>query len=278
MNTFQRVIKYVAIGFAVFLTVVILTSIVSVLTGVISIFNGKEGKKIEFSKEFSDSHIDQLDINNNLGKIIVKTGSEFRVEATNVSERFRAEAVNGTLIIDEPDYTRWLKWLKVDKNRTKSVISVYVPEDFYARRIKIDSGVGEVNLENLSTDRLIINGGVGDIYGKGLRAMRVDADGGVGNMNFVDVDFTDVDFDSGVGEISINGQIKGRSEFDCGIGNVNIIIKGARDDYALKINSGLGGVRVNDKRVSGEYKDNYQADNIIRIDGGVGSVDISFSH
>src|SRR5690606_124359 len=114
MNTFQRVIKYVAIGFAVFLTVVILTSIVSVLTGVISIFNGKEGKKIEFSKELSDSHIDQLDINNNLGKIIVKTGSEFRVEATNVSERFRADAVNGTLIIDEPDYTRWLKWLKVD--------------------------------------------------------------------------------------------------------------------------------------------------------------------
>lgn len=276
MNTFQRVIKYTAIGFAIFLTVVILTGIVGALTGVISIFNGKEESRIDYSKEFNG--VEQLDINNKLGKLDIKTGSGFKVEATNVSDRFRAEVVNGTLIIDEPDFSRWFQWLNIGRTRMKSVITVYVPEDFHARRIKIDSGAGEVKLENLSADRLIINAGVGDIYGKSLTAMRVDADGGVGNIDLVDIDFTDVDFDCGVGNIKIDGRIAGKSEFDCGVGNINIKINGAREEYALKVNSGLGSIRVNDRRVSGDYNDNYRADNTIRIDGGVGDADITFSH
>lgn len=276
MNTFQRIIKYAAIAFAVFLTIAILTGIVGALTGVISIFNGKEESRIDYSKEFSG--IEQLDINHKLGKLNVKTGSGFKVEATNVSDRFRAEVVNGTLVIDEPDFARWFKWLNKGRTRMKSIVTVYVPEDFNAKRIKIDSGAGQINLEDLSAQRLIINAGVGDVYGKGIKAMRVDADGGVGNISLVDVDLTDVDFDCGVGNINIEGQILGKSEFDCGVGSVNIKIKGAREDYALKVSAGLGRVRVNDQKVSGEYNDSYRADNTIKIDGGVGDVDITFSH
>ncbi len=276
MNTFQRIIKYAAIAFAVFLTIAILTGIVGALTGVLSIFNGKEESRIDYSKEFSG--IEQLDINHKLGKLNVKTGSGFKVEATNVSDRFRAEVVNGTLVIDEPDFARWFKWLNKGRTRMKSIVTVYVPEDFNAKRIKIDSGAGEIKLEDLSAQRLIINAGVGDVYGKGIKAMRVDADGGVGNISLVDVDLTDVDFDCGVGNINIEGQILGKSEFDCGVGSVNIKIKGAREDYALKVSAGLGRVRVNDQKVSGEYNDSYRADNTIKIDGGVGDVDITFSH
>lgn len=276
MNTFQRIIKYAAIAFAVFLTIAILTGIVGALTGVISIFNGKEESRIDYSKEFSG--IEQLDINHKLGKLNVKTGSGFKVEATNVSDRFRAEVVNGTLVIDEPDFARWFKWLNKGRTHMKSIVTVYVPEDFNAKRIKIDSGAGEIKLEDLSAQRLIINAGVGDVYGKGIKAMRVDADGGVGNISLVDVDLTDVDFDCGVGNINIEGQILGKSEFDCGVGSVNIKIKGAREDYALKVSAGLGRVRVNDQKVSGEYNDSYRADNTIKIDGGVGDVDITFSH
>ncbi len=276
MNTFQRVIKYVAIAFAIFLTIAILTGIAGAFTGVISIFSGKEESGIDYSKEFSG--IEQLDISNRLGKLVITTGREFRVEATNVSDRFRAEVVKGTLVIDEPDFARWFQWLDMGRNHRKSLITVYVPEDFNAKRIKIDSGAGEVRLENLSTQRLSINAGVGDVYGEGLQATNVDADGGVGNINLVDVDFMDVDFNSGVGNINIEGKILGKSEFDCGVGNVKIKLKAAREDYELKVDSGLGSVRVNGKKVSGDYNDNYRAENVIRIDGGIGDVDITFSH
>ncbi len=276
MNTFQRVIKYVAIGFAIFLTIVILSGIVSVAAGIVSVFDGEDKKRIEYSKDFSG--IEQLDINHKIGKLIVKSGSEFRVEASNVSEDFRAEVVNNTLIIDEPDFMRKFLWFDFGTSRIKSSITVYVPEDFNATRIEIDSGAGTVDLEDLTTQRLIINAGVGDVHGKNLTAMKVDAEGGVGNMNLVDVNFTDVSFDCGVGNINVEGMIFGRSDFDCGVGNVHIRIKGQRDIYALKVNSALGSVSVNGKKISREYYDKYNSDNTLMISGGVGDVDIVFSH
>ncbi|TAH74900.1 MAG: hypothetical protein EWM47_01080 [Anaerolineaceae bacterium] len=276
MNTFQKVIKYAAIAFAIFITVSILTGIVGMISGLVSIFNGEEENRIDFSKDFSG--IEQLDINNKVGKLTVKPGNGFRVEATNVSELFRAEVVNGTLVIKEPDFMKRFLWFNFGTSRFKSVITVYVPEDFNAKRIKIDSGVGAVYLENLTTERLSINAGVGDIQGNGLTAMRVDVDGGVGNIDLTDVNFTDVDLDSGVGNIKIEGRIFGRSDFEGGVGNIRIQLNGAREDYILRVNAGLGSIRVNGEKVSGKYNDNYQADNTIRIEGGVGEVDIDFSH
>ena len=274
MNTFQKVIKYAAIGFAIFLTVTILSGIIGVFSGVVYIFSGEEVSTVEYSKDFNN--VERLNINHKVGKLNVRPGSGFKVEASNVSDRFRAEVVNGTLIIDEPDFMRRFLWFNFGTSREKSVITVYVPEDFNAKRIEIDSGAGNVSLENLTTDYLKINAGVGEIYGKNLTAMRVDADGGVGEMKLLDVNFTDVDFSSGVGSIDIEGMIFGKADFECGIGSVRISLKGARDDYALKVNAGLGNVRINGDKVSGDYRDNFKADNTISIEGGIGDVNITF--
>ena len=275
MNTFQRVIKYVAIAFAVFLVVGILSGIIAVVSNVVSVVSGEEVKTIDYSEDFSG--IEKLNIYHKVGKLNIRPGNGFRVEASNVSDRFRAEAVNGTLIIDEPEYfIRRFLWFSFGTTQNKSVITVYVPEDFHAKRIEIDSGAGNIKLDNLSTDYLKVNAGIGDIQGNKLTAMRVDADGGVGNMKLLDVNFTDVEFECGVGSIQVEGMIFGKSEFDCGVGSVKININGDRDDYALKVNSGLGTVKVNGNKVSGDFQDDYRADNTISIDGGIGEVDISF--
>ena len=150
MNTFQKVIKYAAIGFAIFLTVTILSGIIGVFSGVVYIFSGEEVSTVEYSKDFNN--VERLNINHKVGKLNVRPGSGFKVEASNVSDRFRAEVVNGTLIIDEPDFMRRFLWFNFGTSREKSVITVYVPEDFQAKRIEIDSGAGNVNLENLTTD------------------------------------------------------------------------------------------------------------------------------
>lgn len=277
MNTFQRVIKYVAIAFAVFLTIGIIGGIVSVVTGVASIFSrGDDVKTVDYVKDFED--VEKLKINHKIGKLSVKPGKGFRVEATNVSDGFRAEVISGTLYIEEPDFVRRFLWFDFGIRHGKSIITVYVPEDFYAKRIEINSGAGDVRLENLFTDYLRIDAGVGDITGSKLTAMRVDANGGVGDMKLTDVNFTDVDFDCGVGSIKLDGMIFGKSEFDCGVGSVKIQVNGAREEYTLKVSAGLGTVRVNGDKVSGEYKDTYKSDNTLSIDGGIGSVDITFTH
>lgn len=276
MNTFQRVMKYVAIAFAIFLTVVILGGIFSVVSGLTTVITGGEVETIDYSKEFND--VEKLSINHKVGKLNVRTGDGFRVEASNVSDRFRAEVVNGTLFIEEPDFMRSFLWFNIGLSGESTVITVYVPEDFKAKRIEIDSGAGDVNLEDLSAEYLKINAGVGRLYGQRLTADRVDAEGGVGEIRLTDVNFTDVDFDCGVGSLELSGMIFGKSEFECGVGSVNVKVKGSREDYALKASAGLGAVRVNGSKVSGQYSDNYKADNTISIDGGIGDFSITFTH
>lgn len=275
MNTFQKVIKYVAMTIAVLLTVVILGGIVGLVSTVISVFDGEEGEFIDYSMNYSN--VEQLDIKNGLGSLTIKSGDEFRVEATNVSENFTAEVNNGILTIDDKkNFNRFISF-GFSRINTKSNITIYVPDNYNAKKIKIDSGAGEVTLEDFSTDILIIDAGVGDIKGKNLSAKKVDVSGGMGDINLLDVNFSDVDFDSGVGSLKIEGFIFGNSKFDCGVGNVRLKLKGNREDYVLRVNSGIGTIRVNGKKLSSNYNDNYGAENTLRISGGVGKVDIEFT-
>ncbi|NLL72243.1 MAG: DUF4097 domain-containing protein [Clostridiales bacterium] len=273
MNTFQKVIKYAAITFAIILTLGILSGIVGVIATVVAVIDGGNRETIDFSEDFIG--VEQLDINSKYGKLVIKPGDQFRVEGTNVSDRFTAKVSNGRLMVDDSD--RRFLWFSFGKsiNRSSS-ITIYVPENFNAKRIEINSGVGEVILENLSTDRLIINAGVGEIRGKNILAKSVKAGGGVGGMKFTDVNFQNVDCDGGVGSVQFDGIITGKSKFDCGLGGLEVNIKGSREDYSLDIDFGIGSVRINGDKVSSDYKDNYKSDNRIDIDGGVGEVKINF--
>lgn len=276
MNTFQKVIKYVAIAFAVLLTVVIISGIASFVSIVVSPISSRGGKEtIEFSEVFI-GEIENLEINSRYSKLVVKPGGQFKVEASNVSDDFRAEIKNGSLIVEEEDFMNRFFNFSMISNKG-STITVYVPDDFNANLIDIDSGAGNVILEDLSTKKLIINAGVGEIRGINITAKEVDADGGVGDMDFTNVTFWDVEFDSGVGDVNLEGRILGKSNFNCGIGDVEIDLKGSREDYSLDIDSGLGRIRVNGQKISSNYMDNYKSDKIIRVDGGIGNVDIDFN-
>jgi hypothetical protein len=276
MSSFQKTVKYGAITFAVLLTVIILTGVVSLASGVAFVLGDEQGEGIDFNKEFLD--VEKLDISHSLGKLNIKTGDGFRVEATNVSEKFSANVVDGTLIIDETDSFNIFFTSGFGTTRNKSVITIYVPEDFNAKSIEIDCGVGDIYMEDISSDFLSVDAGVGKIYGRNITSMKVNADSGVGDIDLVAVNFSNMTLEGGIGDISIEGIILGKSDIDCGLGNVNLQIRGSREEYALSVDSSLGRVKVNDKKVSREYQDNYKAESTIVIDGGMGDVDIDFTH
>lgn len=273
MNTFQKMIKYAAMTIVVLLIFGILSGIVGLISSLVYIFDDKEEYKTNYSKDFSN--VEELDINHGFGKLTIKSGDDFRVEGANVSKSFKAKLNDGTLYIEE---VRKFLWFNFGSNHFKSSITVYVPDGFTARRIKINSGVGEVVLENLSTDQLDIDAGVGGIYGRNITAKSVKGNGGVGDIRFNDVNFSDVDFDSGVGSLKIDGIILGNSEFDCGVGSIKLDIRGRREDYTLRCDSGIGSIKVNGERITSEYRDNNSAPHSLSIIGGMGSVDIKFSN
>ncbi len=282
MSSTQRVIKYCATAFAVLLAVGIITSIAGLAFSVISVVSGGEisiggwnGKTIDVSESFED--VKSLDIDNATGTLNIKIGETFKVDAENVSEKFEAKVnSSGKLTISEKSKHGFL-WFDFDGiSSPNSKITVYLPADFVAKDVKIDTGAGNVTIEGLKSDTLLISAGAGNVKGSDMTAEEVKVDGGVGSVNLNHVNFNNVDFDCGVGSLNLDGYLSGKTEIDCGVGSVNLDITGKLDDYDLNIDSGVGTVRLNGKKVSGSYNKDNDALNSIEVDGGVGDVNIDF--
>lgn len=282
MSSFQKVIKYCAIAFAILLVVMIISGIGSAAVSVVKLVSGDKishndsRNRVDFTENFTD--VDSLNIDISTGEVVIKSGETFRVEAQNVTDNFKAEVSgNGTLNVNEngnSTHFLWFNWSGFGNINAK--ITVYLPEDFIADEARINMGAGNLTIDNLSTERLTLSAGAGNINGSNITANKVKFDGGVGSVNLNGVTLNDADMDSGVGSLNIEGVLLGDNSINCGVGSVNLDLNGNVDDYDLDIESGVGTVRVNGEKVKGQYH-NSNADNSLEVDGGVGNVSIDFA-
>jgi hypothetical protein len=286
MNSAQRIIKYFAIALAIFLAVGILTSIVSVVYGVAKGISGdnfvgsrterrsSNNSTTEYSGTFTG--INSLNIEHSIGELKIVEGDEFKVEAKNVSKHFKVR-VNGrgTLIISEDKEIRFLGFRFNGFHSPNAKVTVTLPSDFVAEEVKLDTGAGNVDVEKLQTDYLYISSGAGNIKGDTLSAKEAKIEGGVGSVNLENVNLTNADINCGVGNLKIGGVLTGETEIKCGIGEVELKLKGNVNDYGLDIDSGVGTISLNGEKITDSYKANEDAANILKIDGGLGTVKIN---
>jgi DUF4097 and DUF4098 domain-containing protein YvlB len=273
-----------AIGIIIFIVNIVL-GVVSFTSGGVTtkshIFSGRNsseehGKLVDFDSDFVG--VKSLNIDNSTGELRIETSDSdtFRVEARNVFEDFEAALKNdGELYVTDNKSEFQFFGLHINGiNNPNSKITIYIPEDFYAEEVKIDSGAGSVRIDRLNTEYLYISAGAGNIKADNVTASEVKMDGGVGSVNFSDVNFTDADIDCGVGNLTISGVMLGDNKFDCGVGSVDLDLTGDIADYDLDIDSGVGSVRVNGRKVQDNELRNRSAANSIEVDGGVGGVTI----
>ncbi len=281
MNTIQRMIKYGAIAFAIFLTVIIISGIATAAFTILSFLPGtsiKTGGSKENTIDYSESftEVKSLDIDHSYGELYIKQGEEFKVEADHVTKDFQAEVdSSGKLIISYNDRNVHFLWFRIrGVHNANSRVTIYLPANFTAEEAELSTGAGNVKIEGLQTDYLKISAGAGNIKGTDLTAQKADFNGGVGNITLNDVNFTNATFENGVGNLKISGKLLGRTEIKCGVGDVNLELQGNEEDYDFDIDSGLGTIRLNGEKISENLGSNRKADHRMIIDGGVGNVRI----
>ena len=156
MTTAQKIIKYLAIAFAIFLIVSIISLIlfgVYALSGVLGL---KDNSKIDVSSNMQTvdignkenivnlTDITSLDIEVKYTNLIIKNGDTFYYETNNDNIIYKEN--HNTIKIEEKG-----KWLFSD---TESNLIIYIPENFDLNKINIEAGAGKVEIENLNADNL----------------------------------------------------------------------------------------------------------------------------
>lgn len=292
MSEFQKIVKYAAMAFAIFLAVVIITAIITgITTGIMTVTNitskvserdsktenSSGGDIIDYDKEFEG--VANLNIKNGIGELsIVKGDSDkVRVTATDVSKDFRTVVSGNELkITTKSDFWNIFNWgIKV---HTKPHITVYLPEGFEARDTVIDAGAGNIRIEDLNSEKLNINAGVGNIKGNNIKTEEFEIDGGVGEITLDDVVSNETDIDAGVGSIDIQGTLNGRNTVNAGVGDIKLKLNGSTDDYNIKVNPGVGNIYIDGNKYGKMSWNNVTAENSIDIDGGVGNISVDFQN
>ena len=269
MNSVQKVIKYLALAFAILLTVSIIGGIITGLTGISYVLSGKNNNTVGEMQIYPiEGEISSLSVTLSGAEFKINTADKFSVESNH--KYISVKDNNGKLCISETK-----KLFAVSPKGATVILNV--PENFVFNEATIDTGAGKVEIETLSCDVLKLSLGAGKADIKNLTAnSRADIDGGAGKLSIDGGKLCNLNLDMGVGKLMLKSRIEGKSDLDYGVGETNLTLLGSREDYKIELDKGIG-----EAKLAGEdMKDDFvygTGENTIEIDGGIGSINIDFS-
>lgn len=272
MSIVQKVIKYLAIAFAIALIVGIITTIVRVVSSIpltlkIGKNNNDSNNIIETSSDFENENVAFLDIDIAYSNLTIRKGEYLKVESSDKDIQCKQDEQK--IIIKERN-SNWFN------NTKKEELIVYVPENLQFDKVNINTGVGKVNIEILNTKVLKMDLGAGETSIQNINITEsAKIDTGAGKVNIKEAKINDLRCDLGIGATEISAKLLGNTRIGTGVGSLKLDVLGKKEEYETKINKGLGNVTIDEEKISdNEVVGN--GENKIDIDGGVGEIKINF--
>ena len=276
MTTAQKVIKYLATAFAVFLIITIISAILSgvyALLSALGLIHTNKDIVTENLKVISREVkvVTTLKIDLAYTNLDIKTGDDFKVETNNSKMTF--EENNGSVKIKEEN-RNWL-----NNNNMSSNLIIYIPEDMIAiDETKIQTGAGKINIEKLNTQSLYLELGAGDVYIENVIATgETKIDGGVGKTELKSCEINNLKANLGMGEFTFSGKLTGKSKIDSGVGAINIDLIDNKNNYKIDVSKGLGNVTLDGQKLEVDRVYGI-GENYLDIDGGIGEIKINFEN
>lgn len=269
MTQAQKIIKYSAIAFAVFLVVSIVSGIVHLGIFLSSMNYDTDDISGEMRPLDTEGNILTLDIDVAFVNFEIRKSDSFKVETDNEYITYKQEG--NSLSVKEKKHS----WFSSSKNGT---LIISIPENFIFDKVSIETGAGKLFIEELCVKDLDLDLGAGEVMIENLIAENfADIDGGAGKVTIRGGKISNLDFDMGIGELSLTAEILRNSKIDFGVGGSNITLLGTADDYKIRLDKGLGGAKIDGTDIqSGVVYGS--GENFIDMDGGVGSIDIHFQN
>lgn len=281
MKEFQKIIKYAAIAFGLYLAISIIGGIIAII---VSIFAGFYGinyltDSLNDAINSDNSSIERIDENQDLeefskmkldisaANLTIKVeGNSYRVETYQIPKNTKIESEDGILEIKSNK--------KFNKSDSKSSITIYIPENVELEDSDIQVGAGIVDIAGLKSKSVDFDFGAGNVNMRNIAVNNNTKIGcGAGQVTVKDSEFTNAEIEAGVGKLVYSGEIKGNSKISCGVGEVELDLTGESDKYTIHTEKGIGDIKINDISVADDSTTG-NGENKIKIEGGVGSVDI----
>lgn len=272
MTTTQKIIKYLAIAFALFLVISIFSIIFGLSREIISSINSdkKDSKLLEeyttISNNVNNIESFKIDISND--DIEIKEGEKFEVKTNDPDVKFYHE--NSKVKIKTDKTFSWHL-----SNSSRGTIIIYLPNEFNITELELNLGAGKIDIDKIFVEILLMDLGAGTMTAKEINVYeKATINGGAGNINIYSGTINNLNLKLGAGNASIESDLTGSNTLTTGVGKLNLGLSQSKDNYKFDISKGLGNIILNDFDVSediligdGETK--------IKISGAVGNIIIN---
>ena len=276
MTTVQKVIKYLALAFAIFLTVTIIGGILSAVGLLGSLFSDDDaewGDVIGETKTYTvSSEISDLNIQINAADFYIKEGNGFSVESN--LKNLEVDEKNGCLTLKD------LTKIKLNGSNAyeNAVLTIWVPVGTVFDNVNIKTGAGRFTVDSLSTATIGFELGAGDVtISKLIAEKSANIEGGAGRITISDGAIKNLDLEMGLGQLNLTSALTGDCNLDSGVGEMNVTLLGSKDDYELDIEKGIGNITVDGKNVT-DFGSSGNGANEVDIHGGVGAINVRFNN
>ena len=221
---------------------------------------GAKNKSIENqSKQFED--VKELEIDVNIGEVDIVLHDEPYIEVISNYDTQQQELTitqdQDKLRVQSRVYARY----KVGSHISVGHVRIYVPKDVEFATVNIETGAGDLYIENIQAEEFDLSVGAG-------RAI-------IDNLNV-----GEFILDVGAGEIkAMNVQVEEEGSAICGVGLIDMRMSGMQEDYNYQIALGIGNIQIGGNNYSGlgaEKKIDNHARKDLEFDCGVGSIEVRF--
>lgn len=234
MTEIQKIIKYCALALAVFLILIIVTTIVNIGYNILEktdLINDDNSKILKNNIVISnnENEIREIDIDIKSSNIILKTAKNFKVETNNKDIKYSYE--DGKVLIKQNNVNKWY----LNKNNNSKLI-VYIPSEISLEKINLKNNVGDIKIDFEKISNLNIDLDVGDIFVKSILDGKNIIKSNIGDINLellLKQEDYKFEFDKDIGDTKLNNN---KIKKDTIIGNGNNI---------LKIKTNIGDIKVN---------------------------------
>lgn len=265
MTSTQKVIKIGAIALGLLLVVGIVSGVVSVI-----------GMIAGFGESAVNDEITAYEVSDNVTELIIEVGAaSLTVEE---SDSFGVESnLRWLTVTDSNGRLKVVERSHKGADYKDAILKVCIPKDFVFDKIEITSGAGELSADTLRAKNVSLEFGAGKIEIDGLYASSsVEIESGAGEVNINGGELPHLDLSIGAGKANIKAKLTGSCDLEFGVGGADIILLGDESDYTLRIDMGVGVVRVDGKSIANSTTIGNGAARI-EMDCGVGSINVSFS-
>lgn len=234
---------------------------------------GTESQTQDYQAADIEQLVMRLDVVDSLAIEESEDNAVVSVEMTDGYEKYFSTEQNGTMLKVSYDSNRHnykkgpIVTVKVPKDGQALDI-----------KLLVGVGDIRIKAATAQAGKLSASVGVGDILVGGVStAEKAELESGIGDVVLEDVTGTKIDAESGMGDVRFSGYTSEELSLESGMGDVEANLFGTEHEFQLELSSGLGDVEVNGKTVGsiGTDYENDVTDGVkVELTAGMGSVKV----